>query len=133
MGKKKNAGWKFLNTPEQDSFSDSNGSYGDKHLDGSKYYSGLDGSWGYKNSDGTGYYSGTDGSWGSINKDGSSEYFGADESYECKDNYSENEEDNLAEDKSSVELMASLITLGAVVLVDKIGKKIKKEKQKKML
>lgn len=83
MGKK-DYGWEYLNSDDNDSniYEDDGWEYKDE--EGSDTYCGTDGSWGYKNSDGSATYYGADGSWGYRNQDGSTAYYGADGSWGYK-------------------------------------------------
>lgn len=131
MSEKKDRGWDYLNS-DNDDFDhdpDGDGSWGYQNDDGSGSFYGADGSWGYENSDGSASYYGNDGSWGYRNSDGSITYYGNDGSWgyrnsdgsgtfygEDGDSHSFDSSDNDDSDSSSLspseELIAGLFGLG---------------------
>lgn len=75
--KESNKGWDYLNSHEESSYHNEDGSWGYIESSGEGSYHGSDGSWGYREKDGSISYHGADGSWGYRNKDGSGSYYGA--------------------------------------------------------
>lgn len=95
MSEKKDRGWDYLNSDNDDFDYDPDG----------------DGSWGFQNDDGSGSYFGADGSWGCKNADGSGSF---NETYGDSDDSdsSDNDDSDSSSLRPSEELIAGLFGLG---------------------
>ena len=147
MGNRKDRGWDYLSTDNDNEFEydpDSDGSRGYQNEDGSGSYYGADGSWGYRNSDGSGSYYGSDGSWGYRNADGSSTYYGQDGSWGYRNSdgsgsyygadgdseyYDGSTEGSSDSSSSSTEALGTLLGLGLVAFASHKSRKEQKRQE----